>query len=848
MPNDVTPPTEGAGDGANAFDEFIARYLNGERTRAARSIDLSRFLGARTQQILQRAGRLALERGQREVDALHVLRVIVGESPAREAVERLGADPRAIERAADDRLPMASTPADVDSAVVTTSVQRALFHAFQVARSSGSTYIDPEHLFFALVIAQDAPAGQILAQAGVTAEALTQGARETMTPVDGEDVVTESDTPMLEKYGTDLTGLAEANLLDPVIGRENEIEQTIEILARRTKNNPVLIGEAGVGKTAVVEGLARAIVDDAVPAQLQGKRVISLDLPAMLAGTRYRGDFEERLTQTMDEIAGHRDEVIVFIDEVHTVVGAGGGGDGGMDAGNILKPRLARGELHLIGATTLSEYRTIEKDAALERRFQPVRVGEPSVEVAVEILRGLRTAYEEHHGVQYTDEALRAAVELGDRYLPDRVLPDKAIDLIDQAGARLRLRRGPEIDVEELSARLEQLESDKSAAVAAEDYEQASLLRDEIVAAQQTLAGAAGDADAAATLVVDEPEIAGVISRATGIPVSRLTAPERERLAGLEHELHARVIGQDAAVTAVAKAVRRNRTGMGDAHRPIGSFLFLGPTGVGKTELAKALAASVFDDETSVIRFDMSEFGERHTVSRLVGAPPGYVGFDDAGQLTERVRRNPYAVVLFDEIEKAHPDVFNLLLQMLDDGRLTDGQGRTVDFRNTVVVMTSNLGSEFLASRSGALGFVADGGGSTGFGSEDELRARVMGKVREAMRPELLNRIDEIVLFRKLEKSQLRQIVSLVADATRARLASRDIDLELTDAAIDWLAETGYEPEYGARPLRRLVQREIDDRIADLLVSGVLTDGGSVRVDAAGTGLQVSAGVLQNAA
>jgi ATP-dependent Clp protease ATP-binding subunit ClpC len=855
VPNDVTPPNgDGSENGAGAFDEFLSRYMAGERARAERSIDLARFLSARTQDILQRSGRYALERGQRELDALHVLRTIVDESPAREAVERIGVSPAAIVRAAEGRLPAAGEAASVDSAVITSSVQRALFHAFQVARSSGSTYVDPEHLFFALVLAQDAPAGQILAEAGVTAEALTQGARETVGTV-GEPLAEpqqeDSESPMLDKFGTDLTARARAGALDPVIGRADEIEQTIEILSRRTKNNPVLVGEAGVGKTAIVEGLAQAIVDGGVPEQLRDKRVIALDLPAMLSGTRYRGDFEERLTKTMDEITAHKGELIVFIDEVHTVVGAGGGGEGAMDAGNILKPRLARGDLHLVGATTLKEYRTIEKDPALERRFQPVRVGEPSVEDAVLILRGLRPAYAEHHAVEYTDDALRAAVELSDRYLTERVLPDKAIDLIDQAGARLRLRLGAKVDVSALIERLAELEADKNAAVSGEHYEEASRIRDAIAEVQQRIEAATSRSGAEASnieAVVDEAQIAAVISRATGIPVNRLTETERERLAELEGELHGRVIGQDGAVEAVAKAVRRNRTGMGDAHRPIGSFLFLGPTGVGKTELAKALASSIFDDESAVIRFDMSEFGERHTVSRLVGSPPGYVGYDEAGQLTERVRRNPYAVVLFDEIEKAHPDVFNLLLQVLDDGRLTDGQGRTVDFRNTVIVMTSNLGSEFLASRSGAIGFIADGGGSTGFGSEKDLRDRVMGKLREAMRPEFLNRIDEIVLFRKLEKSQLREIVSLMLGATARRLASREVSFEVTDAAIDWLAEHGYEPEYGARPLRRLIQREVDDRIADLFVSGALVDGGAVSVDALGDELAVSSPALARAA
>jgi ATP-dependent Clp protease ATP-binding subunit ClpC len=544
----------------------------------------------------------------------------------------------------------------------------------------------------------------------------------------------------------------------------------------------------------------------------------------------------------MDEISAHRAEIIVFVDELHTVVGAGSGGDGGMDAGNILKPRLARGELHVVGATTLKEYRSIEKDPALERRFQPVQVGEPSIEDAVLILSGLRTAYEEHHGVRYTDAAIRASVELSARYVPDRFLPDKAIDLIDQAGARRRLKLGSQVDIPGLLRELAELEASKNSAVALEHYEEASRLRDQIEAVHGKLDDAKPQADADPAAVVDEAEIAAVISRATGIPASRLTEVDRERLARLDVELHDRVVGQDDAVAAVAKAVRRNRTGMGDQNRPVGSFLFLGPTGVGKTELAKALAESLFGDEKTMLRFDMSEFGERHTVSRLVGAPPGYVGYDEAGQLTERIRRNPYSVVLFDEIEKAHPDVFNLLLQVLDDGRLTDGQGRTVDFRNVVIVMTSNLGSEFLASRGGALGFVASTENPANkVVAEKELRNRVMGKLREAMRPEFLNRIDEIVLFRKLETEQLREIVRLLIRSTEARLRVRNIELTVTDSAIDWIAEHGYEPEYGARPLRRVIQREVDDRIADLLVGSELADGGAVTVGVSDDGLVVEA-------
>ncbi|MCU1543149.1 MAG: ATP-dependent Clp protease ATP-binding subunit [Microbacteriaceae bacterium] len=816
----------------NSFDEFLARYVRGERSAASpRSIDIARLLSRRSRDVLSEAGQFALEHGHNELDALHILRILAASEPVLGVISRTGAEPAAIIGAVEQRLPEASDYSATQRPGLTRSAQRAIFHALQVARAAGSTYIDPEHLFFALVLNEDSPAGQVLAAAGVTPESLQANARETVTTAsESATESSQSDTPTLDTFATDLTERARSGELDPVIGRADEIEQAIEILSRRTKNNPVLIGEAGVGKTAIVEGLAQAIVEGGVPEQLRDKRVMSLDLPAMLAGTKYRGDFEERLTKLMDEISAHKSQLIIFIDELHTVVGAGGSGEGGMDAGNILKPRLARGDLHLVGATTLKEYRSIEKDPALERRFQPVQVGEPSIEDAVLILAGLRGAYEDHHGVRYTDAAIRSSVELSARYVTDRFLPDKAIDLIDQAGARLRLRLGSKVDASALLEELAVLEQSKNSAVAAEHYEEASRLRDEIETVQRKLDGSQSTVKAEA--VVDEAEIAAVISRATGIPASRLTQADRSRLALLETELHDRVIGQDDAVTLVAKSVRRNRTGMGDQQRPVGSFLFLGPTGVGKTELAKALAESLFGDEKAMIRFDMSEFGERHTVSRLVGSPPGYVGYDEAGQLTERIRRNPYSVVLFDEIEKAHPDVFNLLLQVLDDGRLTDGQGRTVDFRNAVIIMTSNIGSEFLASRGGAIGFVASSDASAnGFSSEKDLRDRVMGKLREAVRPEFINRIDEIVLFRKLDRVQLRQIVGLLLGATRTRLSARGIELTVSDAAVDWIAENGYEPEYGARPLRRVIQRELDDRIADLLVTSRLDDGGSVLVD-----------------
>ncbi|OII14989.1 AAA family ATPase [Curtobacterium sp. MCBA15_009] len=866
------PDTFGPTGSNDSFDEFLARLLAAQRTgdqqrvRAfGRPVDITRLLSRRTHELLQHTAEYAVAQGQREVDALHVLHVLVRTEPFDAVVRSAGVDPERLADEIEQRLPMAHEPLAEQSGrpALTATAQRILVEATQAARGFGSTYTDPEHVFFALVMDQETVTGQLLASAGITPQVMQDYAAQAAAaaregrPVPGTpdavgtDQATDSDTPTLDQFGTDLTARARDGHVDPVIGRAEEIEQTVEILLRRTKNNPVLIGEPGVGKTAIVEGLAQRIVDGDVPALLQGKRVVALDLPGMLAGTRFRGDFEERLTKAMDEIAAHADELIVFVDELHTVVGAGGGGEGGsMDAGNILKPRLARGDLHLVGATTLNEYRRIEKDAALERRFQPVTVGEPTVEDAVAILTGLAPRYEEHHGVVYTPEALRAAVELSHRYVTDRHLPDKAIDLVDQAGARRRLALSGDVDVDALRAQVADLTGRKDRAVAEEHYEEASDLRDEIVGLEARIT-AASSADATrasrperADTSITEGDIAAVVSRATGIPVTRLGSADKTRLAALESELHDRVVGQDDAVRAIATAVRRSRTGMGDPRRPVGSFLFLGPTGVGKTELAKALASSLFGDESAILRFDMSEFGERHTVSRLVGAPPGYVGYDEAGQLTERVRRNPYSVILLDEVEKAHPDVFNLLLQVLDDGRLTDGQGRTVDFRNTVVIMTSNIGSEFLASRSGALGF-APVGATDGY-AEDDLRARVMGKLREAMRPEFINRIDEVVLFRKLDRSQIASIVSLLLQDTALRLVAQDMVLSVSDAAVDWLAEHGYEPEYGARPLRRLIQREVDDRIATLVVEGAAGAGDTVRIGVAGETL--TATVAEHAA
>ncbi|OZC50854.1 AAA family ATPase [Rhodococcus sp. 06-621-2] len=782
-----------------------------------RRIDISRLMSTATQSLIGDAATFAAGRGDAELDALHVLHVMAKNDPTQDLMQRAGATPDSVADAVELRLPQARETS-VSATTLSSTLKTAILEAHHIAQSLGSTYIDPEHLFLSFAADPEHIAGRLLADEGITPEGL-------QTALKGGSVEpqSQSETPTLDKYGVDLTERAREGGIDPVIGRSDEIAQTIEILSRRTKNNPVLVGEAGVGKTAVVEGLAQRIVDGDVPDRLSGKRIVQLDLSSMVAGTRYRGDFEERLTKVIDEIVAHSDELIVFIDEVHTIAGAGGGAEGAMDAGNILKPKLARGELHIVGATTLDEYRTnIEKDPALERRFQPVTVPEPSVDDAKAILTGLRSRYEEHHGVTFTDEAISAAVELSDRYIGDRFLPDKAIDLIDQAGARKQLAR-PSIDVDAIEKKIAAVEVEKATAIEKEDYERASQLRDEAQRLQDRL-NEKSDDDAPE---VSAEDIADIVSRATGIPANQMTQEEKERLRRLESELHERVVGQDEAVEAIARAVRRSRTGMSDPDRPVGSFLFLGPTGVGKTELAKALASSLFGDEKKMLRLDMSEFGERHTVSRLVGAPPGYVGYGEAGQLTEQVRRNPYSVVLLDEIEKAHPDVFDTLLQVLDDGRLTDGQGRTVNFRNTVVIMTSNLGSDIISSKSGGTGF------NTGVLDEKPLRARVMGRLRESMRPEFLNRIDEIVVFRKLDTEQLHRITDLMLAESRERLSAKGIEITFSDSAVDWLAKNGHQPEFGARPLRRSIQRALDDKIADLLLDDILAEGGSVSVDVA---------------
>ncbi|MEU8341073.1 ATP-dependent Clp protease ATP-binding subunit [Spirillospora sp. NPDC048832] len=822
--------------GMDPFEEMLARFFGARAQRRPQErISIARLMSEPARELVRDAAAQAAQWGSVDLDTDHLLWAATRQQGTRQWIARAGADPDKIKGEIEGHA-RRGEPRDVPPEL-TPSAKRALLDSHQVSRALGSSYIGPEHVLFALALDRGSSAGRILDHEHVTPDSLQQAATGGGTgQPPGGGGGQPSETPTLDEFGRDLTALAREGRIDPVIGRHEEIEETVEVLSRRTKNNPVLIGDPGVGKTAIAEGLAQRIVDDDVPETLRGKRIVQLDLSGVVAGTRYRGDFEERLKKVVDEIRAHADELVVFIDEIHTIVGAGGA-EGAVSAGNMLKPPLARGELHVVGATTIDEYRrNIEKDAALERRFQPILVSEPSGDDSIEILRGLRDRYEAHHAVRFTDEALVAAVDLSSRYLTDRFLPDKAIDLIDQAGARVRLRSGTrDGSRRELEQRLDRRRREKDQAVADEDYEKASELRDEIARLEQDLEAARDDNAPVTVPEVTTEDIAEVVSRISGVPVTQLTEAERERLTRLEEHLHQRVVGQEDAVAAVARAVRRSRAGMGDPDRPIGGFLFLGPTGVGKTELAKALAEALFGSRDRLIRFDMSEFQERHTVSRLMGAPPGYVGYEEAGQLTDAVRRQPYSVILLDEIEKAHQDVFNVLLQLLDDGRLTDAQGRTVDFRNTVVIMTSNLGSELITG-TGEIGFGSSGGEASAEASA--LSDRIMRRLRESFRPEFLNRIDEIIVFRRLEAGQLRQITDLLLDETRRRLRAQDVDVDFTEEAVDWLAERGYQPEFGARPLRRTIQREVDDQLADLLLSGDLEHGRHVEVSAVNGGLQ----------
>ncbi|RVX40546.1 ATP-dependent Clp protease ATP-binding subunit ClpC [Nonomuraea polychroma] len=815
------------GDPFRGFEELTGRVFGGMEgwppTRpSVQRVDVGKLLSASAREVLRRALEAAGQRGAPDLDVLDLLDALIDDAAAQGMMRTAGVD---LGRLRDriDEMAGPGQPAEPPM-TLTPAAKRAILDAQRISRALQSSYIGPEHLLLALAANPDSSVARLLQQQGVSANELQQAIMAgPARRGDGRRATTN--TPALDEFGRDLTEEARQGRLDPVVGREDEIEQSIEVLSRRTKNNPCLIGEPGVGKTAIVEGIAQRIVNGSVPDTLKDRRVVALDLTGMVAGTKYRGEFEERIKKVIDEVREHADEIIVFIDEVHNLVGAGSA-EGGMDAANILKPALARGELHVIAATTIDEYRkNIEKDAALERRFQPLLVAEPTVEETVEILAGLRDAYEAHHQVRITDEALDAAASLSARYISDRFLPDKAIDLMDQAAARVRLRsRTPGSDVRELEERLDSLRRDKDQAVAADDFDRAKDLTREIDKIRPELQRARQGRDTVPQVMVED--IAEVVSRRTGIPVTQLTEQERDRLMRLEEHLHQRVIGQDEAVTAIAEAVRRARAGLSDPNRPIGSFLFLGPTGVGKTELARALAEALFGGEDHMVRIDMSEFQERHTVSRLIGAPPGYVGYEEAGQLTEAVRRRPHGVILLDEVEKAHPDVMNILLQMLDDGRLTDGQGRTVDFTNTIVIMTSNIGAPLI------LESTAD---------PAQLENQLMDLLRRSLRPELLNRIDETIVFKRLEREQLRQIVDLMLEKTRQRLRGQDVALEVSDAAKDWLAQRGYQPEFGARPLRRTVQRELDNRLSTMLLTGEVAEGGRVTVDVENDNLQLRA-------
>ena len=696
-----------------------------------------------------------------------------------------------------------------------------------IARQMGHSYIGTEHLLLAILNEEDTVAARILAELGVEANKTLQALQRGASAPQGQEESGEG--KVLDGFGKDLTQMAKNGELDPVIGRDQEIERVVQVLCRRTKNNPVLIGEPGVGKSAIAEELAQRIASGNIPELLRDKRVISLDLAAMVAGAKYRGEFEERLKNAMEEIkkAGN---IILFIDEVHLLVGAGAA-EGSIDAANILKPALARGEIQCISATTLDEYRKyIEKDAALERRFQPVTVGEPTKEEAVQILRGLRDRYEAHHKVKISDEAIEAAVQLSDRYITDRFLPDKAIDLMDEAAARVRIQSfvAPP-DMKQLEKQLEEVRKEKEEAVANQNYERAAKMRDEeteLNKKMDQMRAAWKGSESQKELVVTEDDIAEIVSKWTGVPAKQLTQDESERLLHLEQTLHERVIGQDEAVSAVARAIRRARAGLKDPNRPIGSFLFLGPTGVGKTELSRALAQAMFGDEDAMVRLDMSEYMEKHSVSRMIGSPPGYVGYEEGGQLTEKVRRRPYSVVLLDEIEKAHPDVFNVLLQILEDGRLTDGKGRTVDFRNTVIIMTSNVGANTIDKKT--MGFGANEEGDPHAPAYEELKERTMEALKSVFRPEFLNRIDEMVVFHPLTQEDIQKIAKLMLRAVAKRLRERDIDLTFTEEASAYLAKQGFDPVYGARPLRRAIQQRVEDSISEEILAGHIAFGDRV--------------------
>lgn len=788
----------------------------------------------RAQKVLQLAQEEAIRLKHESIGTEHILLGLIREGGgiAAKALEAIDVSFDTIEKGVESLVGSGSK--EVGPIVhYTPRAKKVIELSVDESRKLGHSYIGTEHILLALIREGEGVAARVLNNAGVSLNRARQQVLQLLgsndSSVGNQGTSSSASTPTLDSLARDLTEVAREGTLDPVIGRSKEITRVIEVLARRTKNNPVLIGEPGVGKTAIAEGLALQIVNNEVPEILRDKRVMTLDMGTVVAGTKYRGEFEDRMKKVMEEIrqAGN---IILFIDELHTLIGAGGA-EGAIDASNILKPSLARGELQCIGATTLDEYRKyIEKDAALERRFQPIQVDEPTVEETILIIKGLRDRYEAHHRVKITDEAIEAAAKMSDRYISDRFLPDKAIDLIDEAGSKVRLRSyTTPPNLKELEAKLEAIRHEKNAAVQSQEFEKAASFRDKEQKMKEELEKTKtewkekqGKKESEVTV----NDIAEVVAMWTGVPVAKIAETETAKLLNMEELLHERVIGQKEAVTAISRAIRRARAGLKDPKRPIGSFIFLGPTGVGKTELARALAESMFGDEDAMIRIDMSEYMEKHATSRLVGSPPGYVGYDEGGQLTEKVRRKPYSVVLLDEIEKAHPDVFNILLQVLEDGRLTDSKGRTVDFRNTVVIMTSNVGAETLKSNR-YVGFNLQDGER----DYEDMKSTMLEALKKAFRPEFLNRVDEMIVFHSLEKEHLREIVTLMSNELTKRLAEQDITLELTEEAKMKISEEGYDPDYGARPLRRALQKHVEDRLSEELLSGTVLTGGKVIVD-----------------
>ncbi|RNB78940.1 ATP-dependent Clp protease ATP-binding subunit [Brevibacillus nitrificans] len=793
----------------------------------------------RAQKVLALALEEAVRLGHKDIGTEHVLLGLIreGEGIAAKALQSLGLGLDKIQSEVESLIGRGTEQSGSNyTPNYTPRAKKVIELSMDEARKLGHTYVGTEHILLGLIREGEGIAARIMNNLGVSLNKARQqvlqllGSSEMMASHQPSGGNPAANTPTLDGLARDLTAIARDGGLDPVIGRQKEIERVIQVLSRRTKNNPVLIGEPGVGKTAIAEGLAQKIVNNEIPETLRDKRVMTLDMGTVVAGTKYRGEFEDRLKKIMDEIrqAGN---IILFIDELHTLIGAGGA-EGAIDASNILKPALARGELQCVGATTLDEYRKyIEKDAALERRFQPIQVDEPTAEDAVKILHGLRDRYEAHHRVKITDEAIEQAVKLSDRYITDRFLPDKAIDLVDEAASKVRLQSFTvPPNLKELEGRLEEVRKEKDAAVQSQEFEEAAALRDQEQKLREELDKTKKDwkeRQGQLNMEVTPEDIAQVVASWTGIPVLKLKEEEAERLLKMEEILHSRVIGQDEAVKSISRAVRRARAGLKDPKRPVGSFIFLGPTGVGKTELARAVAETLFGDEDAMIRVDMSEYMEKHSTARLVGAPPGYVGYDEGGQLTEKVRRKPYSVILLDEIEKAHPDVFNILLQVLDDGRLTDSKGRTVDFRNTVVIMTSNVGASMIKKNT-TLGFTT---GDTERKYQD-MKDKVMDELKKSFRPEFLNRIDEVIVFHSLEQEHIEQIVSLMTDELRKRLKEQSIDFQLTEDAKKVLAKEGFDPAYGARPLRRAIQRHIEDRLSEELLKGNISKGDTVNIDA----------------